>query len=122
MTGASVPSADDHAIAERANVEWGRAINGPHVAVLAAQMARQEGYAQGLAAAAEIAKAHKPSRIIKGVPLLRYDIEDREIIRAEENGEAIAAECIAFAILQERERDHAPEPSTQTHTTKKKGE
>lgn len=30
----------DYDVAEKANVAWGRAINGPHVAVLAAQMAR----------------------------------------------------------------------------------
>lgn len=35
------PNESDYEVAERAMVAWGRAINGPHVAVLAAQMARQ---------------------------------------------------------------------------------
>lgn len=49
---AEFPSQADHDIAERANVAWGQAINGPHVAVLAAQMARREGFAAGLMAGA----------------------------------------------------------------------
>jgi hypothetical protein len=45
--------------------------------------------------AAKVAAAHKPDR---KRPLSFYDPEDREIIRAEENGEAIAASMIAQAI------------------------
>ncbi len=47
-----LPVQADIDIAERANVAWGRAINGPHVAVLAAQMARHEGRREGLMDAA----------------------------------------------------------------------
>jgi hypothetical protein len=39
---ASIPNAADYACAERANSMWGAAINGPHVAVLAAMLARVE--------------------------------------------------------------------------------
>lgn len=95
-----VPSQADYDVAERANDAWGRAINGPHVSVLAAEMARREGFREGLEYAAAIAKAHKPDRVVKGRSLAAFDPEDREIIRAEENGEAIAAHCIAAAIAK----------------------
>ena len=48
--------------------------------------------------AAKVAEAHEPDRIKKGESLGRFDPEDREIIRAEENGEAVAASVIATAI------------------------
>lgn len=43
----------DYDVANRANVLWGRAINGPHVAVLSAAIARQLGFEQGAKAMRE---------------------------------------------------------------------
>jgi hypothetical protein len=44
---------------------------------------------------AKVAAGHRPDRT---KPISAYDREDRGVIRAEENGEKIAAYCIAAAI------------------------
>lgn len=46
-----IPSASDYANAERANAIWGSAINGPHVAVLSAMLAREKAQASSYAKA-----------------------------------------------------------------------
>lgn len=49
------PTPHDYATAERANRMWGEVINGPHVAVLAAQMARADAFRQCAAINREMA-------------------------------------------------------------------
>ncbi len=49
------PSSADYERAKRANVMWGAAINGPHVAVLASMLARVEAYRQCAAINREMA-------------------------------------------------------------------
>lgn len=63
--------------------------------------ARLAGKREGMEEAAKIAKAHQPDRIKKGRKLSHYDPEYHEIIRVEENGEAIAAYLISATILKE---------------------
>ena len=65
---------------------------------LAAERAIPEAARQMRDAAEKVARGHKPDRIVKGKKLSRYDPEEREVIQAEENGEAIAASIIATTI------------------------